>query len=61
LAAWRVAYAREQVGQGGAILAFIQKGNSGSLATSEKWGGVRAQHIRNSLICTRPERVLWGV
>jgi len=56
LAAWRVAYAREQVGQGGAILAFIQKGNSGSLATSEKWGGVRAQHIRNSLIRTRQKR-----
>ena len=53
LAQWRVAYAREQMGEEGAMLTFIQKGNSGSLATAEKWGGVRGQHIRNSLIRTR--------
>ncbi len=53
LAEWRIAYAREQMGEGGVILAFIQKGNSGSLAAAEKWGAVRNQHIRNSLIRTR--------
>ena len=53
LAQWRITYAHEQMGEGGAILAFIQKGNSGSLAAAEKWGAVRNQHIRNSLIRTR--------
>jgi L-amino acid N-acyltransferase YncA len=37
LAAWRIEEARRRVGEGGVIVANIQKNNTGSLANARKW------------------------
>jgi GNAT superfamily N-acetyltransferase len=53
LGQWRIAYARQEAGEGVAILAFIQKGNIGSLTAAQKWGRQTGGQYRNSLIRTR--------
>jgi GNAT superfamily N-acetyltransferase len=53
LGQWRIAHARQEAGEGVAILAFIQKGNIGSLTAAQKWGRQTSGQYRNSLLRTR--------
>lgn len=53
LAQWRIGYVQETLGQEAVIMAFIQKGNTASLAAAQKWGGQMNGQYGNSLIGMR--------
>ena len=53
LAQWRIDYVQHTLGKEAVIMAFIQKGNGGSLAVAQKWGGQMNGLYCNSLVNMR--------
>lgn len=53
LAQWRIAHARQTLGEDTTILAFIQENNSGSLAATQKWAQQQIGHFATCAVPTR--------
>jgi GNAT superfamily N-acetyltransferase len=56
LADWRVAHARQRIGDDGVLLAGIQAGNTGSVKTAARWATSRIEN-RLGVVPTPPKRI----